>query len=75
MNERSFALNDAKCKLFYSFLISKKADLPSKSRKLKTDFNLSDSELRETYQMCFKITSETYLRSFQIQNFELYYIR
>ena len=65
MNVRSFSPTNAKCKLFYSFLLSKKADLPMKSTKLKTEFNLSENELKETYQVLFDITPETYLRSFQ----------
>ena len=63
----------AKCKHFYKLLITAKAKLPNMSKKLISDFDISNS-LEEIYSLPKTVASETYIWSFQyrVLNYILY---
>ena len=59
-----FDVYRAKCKHFYKLLITVKAKLPNISKKLISDFDISNS-LEEIYSLPQTVASETYIWSFQ----------
>ena len=69
---KSFNAYTAKCKQFYSTMISSKARIPNGFKKLKADFELSNAE--EIFSIPYLVASETYVWSFQyrILNFILF---
>ena len=72
-NNIQFDVYRAKCKHFYKLLITAKAKLPNMSKKLISDFDISNS-LEEIYSLPQTVASETYIWSFQyrVLNYILY---
>ena len=72
-NNIQFDVYRAKCKHFYKLLITAKAKLPNMSKKLISDFDISNS-LEEIYSLPKTVASETYIWSFQyrVLNYILY---
>ena len=72
-NNTQFDVYKAKCKNFYKLLITAKAKLPNMSKKLISDFDISNS-LEEIYSLPRTVASETYIWSFQyrVLNYILY---
>ena len=72
-NNTQFDVYKAKCKNFYKLLITAKAKLPNMSKKLISDFVISNS-LEEIYSLPRTVASETYIWSFQyrVLNYILY---
>ena len=72
-NNIQFDVYKAKCKHFYKLPITAKAKLPNMSKKLISDFDISNF-LEEIYSFPQTVASETYLWSFQyrVLNYILY---
>ena len=72
-NNIQFDVYRAKCKHFYKLLITVKVKLPNMSKKLISDFDISNS-LEEIYSLPQTVASETYIWSFQyrVLNYILY---
>ena len=65
-NEGEFKdVRNMKCKHFYDIFLSNLKEKPSKSLKLKSDYSLTDEDLQSIYLLPQKLTTETYMRSFQ----------
>ena len=65
-NEGEFKdVRNMKCKHFYDIFLSNLKEKPSKSLKLKSDYSLTDEDLQSIYLLPQKLTTETYVRSFQ----------
>ena len=69
---KSFNAYTAKCKQFYSTMISSKARIPNAFKKLTVDFELSN--VQDVFSIPYLVSSETYLWSFQyrVLNFILF---
>jgi hypothetical protein len=69
---KSFNAYTAKCKQFYSMMISSKARTPNGFKKLTADFELSNAQ--EVFSIPYLVASETYVWSFQyrVLNFILF---
>ena len=69
---KSFNAYTAKCKQFYSTIISSKARIPNGFKKLTADFELSNAQ--EVFSIPYLVASETYVWSFQyrVLNFILF---
>ena len=69
---KSFNAYTAKCKQFYSTMISSKAIIPNAFKKLTVDFELSN--VQDVFSIPYLVSSETYLWSFQyrVLNFILF---
>ena len=69
---KSFNAYTAKCKLFYSTMISSKARIPKCFKKLTADFELSNAQ--EVFSIPYLVANETYVWSFQyrVLNFILF---
>ena len=72
-NDIQFDVYRAKCKHFHKLLMTAKAKLPNMSKKLISDFDISNS-LEEIYSLPQTVASETYIWSFQyrVLNYILY---
>ena len=72
-NNIQFDVYRAKCKHFYKLIITAKAKLPNMSKKLISDFDISNS-LEEIYSLPKTVASEMYIWSFQyrVLNYILY---
>ena len=69
---KSFNAYTARCKQFYSTMISSKARTPNGFKKLTADFKLSKAQ--EVFSIPYLVASETYVWSFQyrVLNFILF---
>ena len=69
---KSFNAYTAKCKQFYSTMITSKARIPNGFKKLTADFELSNAQ--EVFSIPYLVASETYVWSFQyrVLNFILF---
>ena len=69
---KAFNAYTAKCKQFYSTMISSKARIPNAFKKLTADFELSN--VQDVFSIPYLVASETYLWSFQyrVLNFILF---
>lgn len=69
---KSFNAYTAKCKQFYSTMITSKARIPNGFKKLTADFELSNTQ--EVFSIPCLVASETYVWSFQyrVLNFILF---
>ena len=56
-----------KSKHFYEFLITKKGIVSRGFTKLKTDFDLDDITMSKVYRNVLYVSSETFIRSFQLK--------
>ena len=63
-NNLQFYVYRAKCKLFYKLLLTAKATLPKMSKKIISDFDISNS-LEEIYSIPQTVATETYIWYFQ----------
>ena len=72
-NDIQFDVYRSTCKHFYKLLIKIKAKLPNMSKKVISDFDISNS-LKEIYSLPQTVASETYIWSFQyrVLNYILY---
>ena len=69
---KSFNAYTARCKQFYSTMVSSKARTPNGLKKLTADFGLSNAQ--EVFSIPYLVASETYVWSFQyrVLNFILF---
>ena len=54
-----------KSKEFYALLIKEKVQLPYIAYKLQRDFNLTNDQLRQIFQLAHSVTLESYVKAFQ----------
>ena len=54
-----------KSKEFYALFIKEKAQLPYIAYKLQSDFNLTNDQLRQIFQLPHSVTLESYVKAFQ----------
>ena len=66
-NGKLFDLKEKKSKHFYSLLISKKAKPPTAVSKLKTEFHLSEDELKTAFTLPHNVALEPYVKAFQFK--------
>ena len=61
-----------KLKDYYSIIISKKAQLPNKAKKLRQIFNLIEKKLKFTFTLPYSMAFEPYVKAFQHKHFKFY---
>ena len=66
-NGKRFDLKEKKSKQFYSLLISKKAKPPTAVSKLKSEFHLSEDELKTAFTLPHNVALEPYVKAFQFK--------
>ena len=67
INNEEFDLTKRKSKDYYSLLIKKKACFPNFAQKLKSDFNLSNEDLKKAFLLPHSIAFEPYVKAFQFK--------
>ena len=65
IDDNIFDATTKKSKEFYALLIKEKAQLPFIAYKLQSDFNLTNDQLREIFQLPHSVTLESYVKAFQ----------
>ena len=65
-NNVIFDITKKKSKDYYSLIISKKAQLPNNSQKLRQHFNLTEEELKLAFTLPHKIAHEPYVKAFRM---------
>ena len=65
-NGKDFVVYSARCKQFYSVLISGKVKEPSSFKKMVADCDISTS-VQDVYKIPYTVASETYVWSFQFK--------
>ena len=60
-----FDATTKKSKEFYALLIKEKVQLPYIAYKLQRDFNLTNDQLRQIFQLAHSVTLESYVKAFQ----------
>ena len=66
-NGKRFDLKETKSKHFYSLLISKKAKPLTAVSKLKSEFHLSEDELKAAFTLPHNVALEPYVKAFQFK--------
>ena len=66
-NGKRFDLKEKKSKHFYSLLISKKAKPPTAVSKLKSEFHLSEDELKTAFTLPHNVALKPYVKAFQFK--------
>ena len=67
-----FDVKKNKSKDYYSLLVMKKSQPPNIGHKWKSDFNISDILLRESFIFPHSVALESYVKAFQV-NFHMFY--
>ena len=62
IDDNIFDVTTKKSKEFYALLIKEKAQLPYITYKLQSDFNLTNDQLRQIFQLPHFVTLETYVK-------------
>ena len=65
IDDNIFNATTKKSKEFYALLIKQKAPLPYIANKLQGDFNLTNDQLRQIFQLSHSVTLESYVKAFQ----------
>lgn len=65
INNNIFDVKIQKSKDYYSLLVIKKSQLPNIVHKWKSDFNISDDLLRESFILPHSVALESYVKAFQ----------
>ena len=65
IDDNIFDATTRKSKEFYVLLIKEKAQLPHIAYKLQSDFNLTNDQLRQIFQLPHSVTLESYVKAFQ----------
>ena len=65
IDDNIFNATTKKSKEFYAILIKEKAPLPYIANKLQSDFNLTNDQLRQIFQLSHSVTLESYVKAFQ----------
>ena len=72
INNNIFDVKKKKSKDYYSLLVMKKSQPPNIVHKWKSDFNISDDLLRESFILPHSVALESYVKAFQV-NFHIFY--
>ena len=65
IDDNIFDATTKKSKEFYALFIKEKAQLPYIAYKLQSDFNLTNDQLRQIFQLPHSVTLESYVKAFQ----------
>ena len=72
INNNIFDVKKKKSRDYYSLLVMKKSQPPNIVHKWKSDFNISDDLLRESFILPHSVALESYVKAFQV-NFHIFY--
>jgi len=65
IDDKIFDVTTKTSKEFYALFINEKAQLPYIVYKLQGNFNLTNDQLRQIFQLPHSVTLESYVKAFQ----------
>ena len=65
INDKDFNVLKMKSKDYYSLLLCKKAQFPTRSQTLKREFDLTGDQLQKVYILPHTVCCEPYIKAFQ----------